>query len=218
MVSSSIAIASSGVRAVRTRGRTWAGTRWGGCSGTLYHLAVRDALQHHLCCPDPRLELLGMVLRLELDKVLVRLSRPGIAAVVPLAAGGRLGTAPPPGEVSLGPVRKRDPHVPQRARGLGDLPLAMVGHEADLGVFAAAVVGRADLPRRFTGQTFLCLAMASCDSGTNGDRHHKSVDLAILTSLASLANFALLEVALALATPSKSSSPMEVGSTALESR
>jgi hypothetical protein len=30
--------------------------------------------------------------------------------------------------------------------GLGDLPLAMVGHEADLGVLAPAVVGRADLP------------------------------------------------------------------------
>jgi hypothetical protein len=35
--------------------------------------------------------------------------------------------------------------VPQRAHGLGDLPLAMVGHEADLWVFAAAVAGRADL-------------------------------------------------------------------------
>jgi hypothetical protein len=48
-------------------------------------------------------------------------------------------------------------------------------------------------PRRFTRQTFLCLALASCVSGTNGDRHHSSVDLAILTSLASLADFALLE-------------------------
>jgi hypothetical protein len=36
--------------------------------------------------------------------------------------------------------------VPQHARGLGDLPLAMVCHEADLGVLAPAVVGRADLP------------------------------------------------------------------------
>jgi hypothetical protein len=36
--------------------------------------------------------------------------------------------------------------MPQCARGLGDLPLAVVGHEADLGMLAAAVVGRADLP------------------------------------------------------------------------
>jgi hypothetical protein len=36
--------------------------------------------------------------------------------------------------------------VPQCARGLGDLPLAVVGHEADLGMHTAAVVGRADLP------------------------------------------------------------------------
>jgi hypothetical protein len=41
--------------------------------------------------------------------------------------------------------------VPQCARGLGDLPLAVVGNKADLGVLAPAVVGRADLPRRFTG-------------------------------------------------------------------
>jgi hypothetical protein len=71
----------------------------------------------------------------------------------------------------------------------------VVSHEAHLGVFAAAVVGLADLPRRFTGQTFLCLALASCDSRTNGNRHHRSVDLVILTSLASLADFASLEVA-----------------------
>jgi hypothetical protein len=36
--------------------------------------------------------------------------------------------------------------VPQHARGLGDLPLAVVGHKADLGMFAPTVVGRADLP------------------------------------------------------------------------
>jgi hypothetical protein len=49
---------------------------------TLYHLAVRDALRHHLRCPDPRLELLGTVLRLELDEVL------GVVAAVPLDASG----------------------------------------------------------------------------------------------------------------------------------
>jgi hypothetical protein len=117
-----------------------------GGSGTLHHLAERDALQHHLCCLDPLLELLGTVLRLELDEVLVRLGWPGIVAVVPLASGGRLGATPPPSEVSLGHARKRDQHVPQCARGLEDLPLAVVGHEADLGMLATAVVGHADLP------------------------------------------------------------------------
>jgi hypothetical protein len=193
-----------------------------GDNGSLYHLAVREALQHHLRCLDPRLELLGTVLRLELGKVLVWLDRQpglGLAAVAPLSAGGRVGGAPPPGEVSLGLFHERDPHVPQRACGLWDLPLALVGHKADLGVFAAAVVGCADLPRRFTGQTFLCLALASCVSGTNGNRHHRSVDLAILTSFASLADLALLEVfslevALAFAGPSTSSSSMEVVLTA----
>ncbi len=111
----------------------------------LYHLAVGDALRHHFCCPDSRLELLGPALCLKPGEVLVvRLGRPGIAAVVPLAAGGRLGAAPPPCEVSRG--SEWNPHVPQQARGLGDLPLAVVGHEADLGVLAPTVVGRADLP------------------------------------------------------------------------
>jgi hypothetical protein len=88
-------------------------------------------------------------------------------------------------------------------------------------VLAAALVGRADLPRRFTGQTFLCLSLASCDSGTYGDRHHRSVDFASMTNLASLADFALLEVALTLpsltevalavlTTPFTLSSPLEV--------
>jgi hypothetical protein len=40
----------------------------------------------------------------------------------------------------------RNPHVPQCANGLGDLPLDVVGHEADLGMLAVAVVGCADLP------------------------------------------------------------------------
>jgi hypothetical protein len=71
-------------------------------------------------------------------------------------------------------------------------------------------------PRRFTGQTFLCLALATCVIWTNGNSHHRSVDLAILTSLASLADFALLEVALALAPPLTLSSSMEVSMTALE--
>jgi hypothetical protein len=99
-------------------------------------------------CPDPRLELLSTELHLELDEVLARLGRPGIVAVVPLAAGGRLGAAPPPSEVSLelGLARERDPHVPQCTHGLGDLPLAVVSYEADLGMVAVAVVGRADLP------------------------------------------------------------------------
>jgi hypothetical protein len=91
----------------------------------------------------------------------------------------------------------------------------VVGNDADLRVFVAAVAGRADLPRRFTGQTFLCLALASCVSGTNGDRQTRSVDLAISTSLAILADFALLEdlllqVALTLATPLTLSSSLEV--------
>jgi hypothetical protein len=49
-------------------------------------------------------------------------------------------------DVVPGGVFPRDPHVPQHARGLGDLPLAVVGHEADLGVCAPTVVCRADLP------------------------------------------------------------------------
>jgi hypothetical protein len=134
-----MAIAPSGVRAVRTaHSTTWADTRWGGgerASGTLYHLAVCDALQHHLCCSDPCLELLGLVLRLELDKV------PGVVAAVPLDAVGSGGSP------RLAPgTREGDPHVPQCASGLGDLPLAVVGHEADLRVLAATVVVRADLP------------------------------------------------------------------------
>jgi hypothetical protein len=70
-------------------------------SGALYHLAERDALRHHLLRPDPCLELLSTILRFELVEVLVRLRRPGIVVIVPLAAGRRLGAAPPPGEVSL---------------------------------------------------------------------------------------------------------------------
>jgi hypothetical protein len=89
---------------------------------------------------------------------LVRLGRPdlGLAAVAPLAARGRVGAAPPPGEVSLGLARERDPHVPQRARGLWDFPLAVVGQDADLRVFVAAVVGCADLPPE-VHQADLCL-------------------------------------------------------------
>jgi hypothetical protein len=84
-----------------------------------YHLTVADALQHHFCGPDYCLELLGPALRLEPGEVLVvRLGRPGV--VVADVPGG---------------VFPRDPYVPQHARGLGDLPLAVVGHEADLGVF-----------------------------------------------------------------------------------
>jgi hypothetical protein len=51
-------------------------------------------------------------------------------------------------------------------------------------------------PWRFTGQTFLCLSLATCDSGTYADRHHRTLDLFSSTTLASLANFALLEVTL----------------------
>jgi hypothetical protein len=123
---------------------------------------------------------------------------------------------------------ERDPHVPQCARGVRDLPLAVVGHDADFWVFVATAVGHAHLPWRFTGQTLLCLALASCVDGTNGVRYHKSMDLAILTSLASLANFAslevfsllsfasievfssLLEVTLTLSAPLVLSSPLEV--------
>jgi hypothetical protein len=95
----------------------------------LYHLVVGDALRHQFCCPDSRLELLGPALRLEPGKVLfVWLGRQGV--VVADVPGG---------------VFPRDPHVPQHARGLGDLPLAVVSHEADLGVFTPTVVGRADL-------------------------------------------------------------------------
>jgi hypothetical protein len=54
----------------------------GGDSRTLYHLAIRDALRHHLRCPDPRLELLGTVFPLELDELL------GLVAAVLLDASG----------------------------------------------------------------------------------------------------------------------------------
>jgi hypothetical protein len=36
------------------------------------------------------------------------------------------------------------------------------------------------------GHTFLVLSMASCVTGVKGDRHHRAVDLASLTRLASL--------------------------------
>jgi hypothetical protein len=44
-------------------------------------------------------------------------------------------------------------------------------------------------PWRFTGPTFLVLSMASWVTGVKGDWHHKAVDLASLTCLASLADF-----------------------------
>jgi hypothetical protein len=110
--------------------------------GALYHLAVSDALRHHFRCPDPRLELLGPVIRIEPDEVLVLglLGRPGVVF------------ADVPGGVSSG-VSPRIPHVPQYARGLRALPLAVVGHKADLRVLASAVVGRADLPPVYQWQT-----------------------------------------------------------------
>jgi hypothetical protein len=102
MVSSNMAIASSGVRAVRTTRGTRAVAGAGDEAGTTCGaMCAGEALQHHHLRPDPRLELLGLVLRLELEEVLVKLGKPGIVAVVPLAAGGRLGAAPSPGEVSL---------------------------------------------------------------------------------------------------------------------
>jgi hypothetical protein len=54
-----------------------------------YHLAVGDALRHHLCRPDPCIELLDKGLGLKLDKILVRLVRPdlGLAAVAPQVRG-----------------------------------------------------------------------------------------------------------------------------------
>jgi hypothetical protein len=81
-----------------SRGRGWDNAWCDMCryskgmhSGALHHLAVGEALQHHLLRPDPHLELLGTVLRLELDETLVRLGRPDIVAIVTLAAGGGLG-------------------------------------------------------------------------------------------------------------------------------
>jgi hypothetical protein len=205
MVSSSMAIAPSGVRAVRTtRGTTWAGTR-GGPSTTWLYLMPCDIIFVALILA---LSSSARYSASSLTRYLSGLSGLALLLLFRLL-GGRLGASPPPGGVSLGLAPgtcEPDPHVPQCARGLGDLPYAVIGHEADLGMLAAAVVGRADLPQRFTGQTFLCLSLASCEIGTHGDRHHRSVDLAILTSLA---DFASLEVALTL------SSSMEVALTAL---
>jgi hypothetical protein len=99
--------------------------------GGFYHLAVADALQHHFCCPYSCLDLLCPALCLKPDNVLVvQLVRSGVVVA----------------DVVPGGVFSRDPHVPQHAPGLGDLTLAVVGHEADLGVLAPAVVGRVDLP------------------------------------------------------------------------
>jgi hypothetical protein len=75
---------------------------------SLCHLPVGDSLQHHppplLCRPDPCPELLGLGFRLELGDQ-VRLDRlDWLALFVPLAAGGRVGAVPPPGEVSLCPT------------------------------------------------------------------------------------------------------------------
>jgi hypothetical protein len=105
---------------------------WYSMGRALYHLTVADALRHHFYCPDSCLELLGPALRLEPGEVLlVRLGRPGVVVADVDVPGGFL---------------PRDPHVPQHAHGLGDLPLAVVSQEADLGVFAPTVVVRADLP------------------------------------------------------------------------
>jgi hypothetical protein len=104
---------------------------WYSMGRALYHLAVADALRHHFCRPYSCLELLGPALCLKPGNVLVvRLGRSGVVVA----------------DVVPGGVFPRDPHVPQHARGLGDLPLAVVGHKADLGVFAPTVVCRADLP------------------------------------------------------------------------
>jgi hypothetical protein len=53
--------------------------------------------------PDPRLELLGLGFGLELgDHVrLGQLDLLGLVVVVPLAAGGRVWAAPPPGVVNV---------------------------------------------------------------------------------------------------------------------
>jgi hypothetical protein len=89
----------------------------------LYHLAVADALRHHFCCPDSCLELLGPALRLEPGKVLVvRLGWPGVVVA----------------DVPRG-VFPRDPHVPKHARGLGDLPLAVVLERKAQGSFITRV-------------------------------------------------------------------------------
>jgi hypothetical protein len=75
----------------------------------------------------------------------------------------------------------------------GIFPLPWFGYGADLWVFAAAVVGRADLPLEVHRADFPLLGLGFLRQRDNGNRHHMSLDLAILTSLASLADFALLE-------------------------
>jgi hypothetical protein len=82
----------------------------------------------------------------------------------------------------------------------GIFPLPWAATMQTLRVFVTPVVGRAHLPPDIIGQTFLCLAMASCVDRTNGEKHLKSVVLALLTSLeiweslaALLPYFALLE-------------------------
>jgi hypothetical protein len=125
-------------------------------SGALHHLAVGEALRHHLLHPDPCLELLGLVLRLELDEVLVRLGQPDIVAVVPLVAGGGLGPLLLPVKfpcVAVNGTRMcHSEHV-----ALGIFPLPWLATRQTYGCL---------LPQLLAGQTFLCLSLASCVSGT----------------------------------------------------
>jgi hypothetical protein len=122
-------------------------------------LAERDALRLHLLRPDPRLELLGTVFRLELDEVLVRLGRPGIVAVVSLAAGGGLGPLLLPVKFpwDLPANGTRMCHNAHVALGIFPLPWSATRQTLGcllpqlLAVQTSLEVHRADLPLLFLG-------------------------------------------------------------------
>jgi hypothetical protein len=178
---------------------------WYSMGRALYHLAVADAMRHHFCCPYSCLELLGPALCLKPGDVLVvRLGRLGVV-VADVVPGGFF-----PSGSSCATTRTWT-WGSSPCRGRPQLSAVQTS------------------PWSFTGHTFLCLclslSLASCDSGTYGETHHRFVDLASFTNLASLADFDLLEVALTLtltsSTPMKSplpASPLELVELPLSSR
>jgi hypothetical protein len=68
---------------------------------------------------------------------------------------------------------------------LGIFPLLWLATRQTLGCLLPQFEAVQTSPRRFSGQTFLSLSLASCVTGVKGDKHHRSVDLASLTRLAS---------------------------------
>jgi hypothetical protein len=75
---------------------------------------------------------------------------------------------------------------------LGIFPLPWSATRQTFGCLLLQLVAMQTSPQRLTGQTFLCLSLASCVSRVKGKKHHRAVYLDSLTCLASLADFASL--------------------------